>query len=112
MKKILALIMTLSIFVLSGCSSQTDRMVTDREGTEVNIPTKIEKIISTAPSNTEVLMALGLGDKLVAIDKYSTDIEGINTELFKSRCRNYNRFRTRYCYSIRTQQNWFCRRSV
>ena len=54
---------------------------TDREGTEVNIPTKIEKIISTAPSNTEVLMALGLGDKLVAIDKYSTDIEGINTEL-------------------------------
>lgn len=81
MKKILSLIMTLSIFVLSGCSSQTDRMVTDREGTEVNIPTKIEKIISTAPSNTEVLMALGLGDKLVAIDKYSTDIEGINTEL-------------------------------
>ena len=81
MKKILALIMTLSIFVLSGCSSQTDRMVTDREGTEVNIPTKIGKIISTAPSNTEVLMALGLGDKLVAIDKYSTDIEGINTEL-------------------------------
>lgn len=81
MKKILALIMTLSIFVLSGCSSQTDRMVTDREGTEINIPTKIEKIISTAPSNTEVLMALGLGDKLVAIDKYSTDIEGINTEL-------------------------------
>ena len=81
MKKILALIMTLSIFVLSGCSSQTDRMVTDREGTEVNIPTKIEKIISTAPSNTEVLMALGIGDKLVAIDKYSTDIEGINTEL-------------------------------
>ena len=81
MKKILALIMTLSIFVLTGCSSQTDRMVTDREGTEVNIPTKIEKIISTAPSNTEVLMALGLGDKLVAIDKYSTDIEGINTEL-------------------------------
>ena len=73
--------MALSIFVLSGCSSQTDRMVTDREGTEVNIPTKIEKIISTAPSNTEVLMALGLGDKLVAIDKYSTDIEGINTEL-------------------------------
>ena len=81
MKKILAFIMTLSIFVLSGCSYQTDRMVTDREGTEVNIPTKIEKIISTAPSNTEVLMALGLGDKLVAIDKYSTDIEGINTEL-------------------------------
>ena len=81
MKKILALIIALSMFIISGCSSQQDRTVTDREGTEVNIPKKIEKIISTAPSNTEVLMALGLGDKLVAIDKYSTDIEGINTEL-------------------------------
>ncbi|MCI9061660.1 MAG: ABC transporter substrate-binding protein [Romboutsia sp.] len=69
------------MFIISGCSSQQDRTVTDREGTEVNIPKKIEKIISTAPSNTEVLMALGLGDKLVAIDKYSTDIEGVNTEL-------------------------------
>lgn len=81
MKKILALIIALSMFIISGCSSQQDRMVTDREGTGVNIPKKIEKIISTAPSNTEVLMALGLGDKLVAIDKYSTDIEGVNTEL-------------------------------
>ena len=81
MKKILALIIALSMFIISGCSSQQDRTVTDREGTEVNIPKKIEKIISTAPSNTEVLMALGLGDKLVAIDKYSTDIEGVNTEL-------------------------------
>ena len=41
MKKILALIMTLSMFVISGCSSQQDRTVTDREGKEVNIPTKI-----------------------------------------------------------------------
>ena len=81
MKKILALIIALSMFIISGCSPQQDRTVTDREGTEVNIPKKIEKIISTAPSNTEVLMALGLGDKLVAIDKYSTDIEGVNTEL-------------------------------
>lgn len=81
MKKILALIIALSMFIISGCSPQQDRTVTDREGTEVNIPKKIEKIISTAPSNTEVLMALGLGDKLVAIDTYSTDIEGVNTEL-------------------------------
>lgn len=77
MKKILALIIALSMFIISGCSSQQDRTVTDREGTEVNIPKKIEKIISTAPSNTEVLMALGLGDKLVAIDKYSTDRKSV-----------------------------------
>lgn len=81
MKKILLLLTTLSMLIFSGCSTDSDRTVTDREGTEVNIPTKIEKIISTAPSNTEVLMALGLGDKLVAIDKYSTDIEGVSQEL-------------------------------
>lgn len=83
MKKILAIFMTLSMFIFSGCSSQGDRTVTDREGTEVNIPTKIDKIISTAPSNTEVIMELGLGEKLVAIDKYSSDIEGINSEITK-----------------------------
>ncbi|QJA10212.1 ABC transporter substrate-binding protein [Romboutsia sp. CE17] len=71
------------MFIFSGCSSQGDRTVTDREGTEVNIPTKIDKIISTAPSNTEVIMELGLGEKLVAIDKYSLDIEGINSEITK-----------------------------
>ena len=83
MKKILSIFMILSMFIFSGCSSQGDRTVTDREGTEVNIPTKIEKIISTAPSNTEVIMELGLGEKLVAIDKYSLDIEGINSEITK-----------------------------
>lgn len=83
MKKILSIFMILSMFIFSGCSSQGDRTVTDREGTEVNIPTKIEKIISTAPSNTEVIMELGLGEKLVAIDKYSSDIEGINSEITK-----------------------------
>lgn len=81
MKKIILLLTTLSMFIFSGCSSESDRTVTDREGSQVNIPTKIEKIISTAPSNTEVIMGLGLGDKLVAIDKYSTDIEGVNQEI-------------------------------
>lgn len=81
MKKLLLLLTTLSMFIFSGCSSESDRTVTDREGSQVNIPTKIEKIISTAPSNTEVIMGLGLGDKLVAIDKYSTDIEGVNQEI-------------------------------
>ena len=47
----------------------------------MNLLKKIERIISTAPSNTEVLVALGLSDKLVAIDKYSSDVEGVNTEI-------------------------------
>ena len=103
MKKLLILLTTLSMFILSGCSNESDRTVTDREGSKVNIPTKIEKIISTAPSNTEVIMELGLGNKLVAIDKYSTDkSRNTSNRLLKPRCRNNNRVRARYSYSIWT----------
>lgn len=49
----------------------------DRAGNEVKIPEEINKIISISPSNTEILVELGFGDKLVAVDEYSTDIEGI-----------------------------------
>ncbi len=55
--------------------------VTDREGKEVTLPEKTDKIISLAPSITETLINLGLGDKLVAVDKYSLEVleeKGIN----------------------------------
>lgn len=80
-KRILSLLMAGAMLVISGCTSQQDRDIKDREGNEVKIPTKIEKIISTAPSNTEVIVDLGLSDKLVAVDKYSKDIEGIDKDL-------------------------------
>lgn len=54
---------------------------TDREGNPIVVPDKIGRIISTAPSNTEILVGLGQTDRLVAIDKYSADIEGIPSEL-------------------------------
>lgn len=72
------------IFVLAGCSSNNqdsaaqDKLI-DRYGQEITRPQKVERIISTAPSNTEILVALGLGDNLVAVDSYSEDIEGINS---------------------------------
>ena len=60
----------------------------DREGNEFNVPKEVNTIISTAPSNTEVLVALGLADKLVAVDKYSADVEGISEDLPKIDFRN------------------------
>ncbi|GHV85751.1 ABC transporter substrate-binding protein [Spirochaetia bacterium] len=39
------------------------------------------RIISAAPSNTEIIAGLGLGDRLVAVDKYSRDVAGINKDL-------------------------------
>lgn len=49
----------------------------DRAGNDIATPSEINKIISISPSNTEMIVDLGFGDKLVAVDKYSGDIEGI-----------------------------------
>jgi iron complex transport system substrate-binding protein len=35
------------------------------------------RIISTAPSNTEIIIDLGLGDRIVAADKYSLSLPGL-----------------------------------
>lgn len=82
-KRIIAIVMTMFMFIMAGCGQNKEREITDREGTQVSIPNKIDKIISTAPSNTEVIVDLGLGDKLVAVDKYSSDVPGISKDLTK-----------------------------
>ena len=43
----------------------------DRAGNPIALPESIEKIVCLAPSTTQVILALGQGDKLVAIDTYS-----------------------------------------
>ena len=50
----------------------------DREGNPIVLPERIERIISMGPSNTEVLVALGFGDLIIATDDYSNNIAGIN----------------------------------
>lgn len=83
----LVFVVILSMTMLVGCSEKTIAMK-DRAGNQFNLPKKITTIISTAPSNTEMLVELGLSDKLVAIDKYSADIEGVSTDLPKIDFRN------------------------
>ncbi|WP_270563508.1 ABC transporter substrate-binding protein [Clostridium beijerinckii] len=78
----LFLIVILAMSALFGCGNKTATM-TDREGNSFKLPEKVKTIISTAPSNTEILVGLGLSDKLVAIDKYSSDVDGINKDLPK-----------------------------
>ncbi len=68
------------MLAMVGCSSK-ETIVKDREGNEVTVPKKMERIISTAPSNTEVLINLGLADKLVAVDKYSSDVDGLPKDI-------------------------------
>lgn len=66
--------------------------ITDDLGNKVTFEKAPEKIVSVAPSNTEILFALGLGDKVVGRDNYSNypkeaqkikvvgDFSGPNTE--------------------------------
>lgn len=83
-KKILSLLMVMivaiGLFVSCGNSNVT---MMDREGNEFTLPENVEKIISTAPSNTEILVGLGLADKLVAVDQYSEGLEGVSEALPK-----------------------------
>jgi len=55
--------------------------VKDIAGNDIVVPDSIEKIIVASPQITEMLVAIGLGDKIAAIDAYSVGLEGIKTEL-------------------------------
>ena len=83
-KKLLSVLLCLVMLFTVACNNGTkEETVTDREGNEVTIPTNIEKIVSTAPSNTEILTALGMGDKIVCMDTYSEGIEGVKEDVVK-----------------------------
>ncbi len=54
-------------------SSSASSQIEDRLGNKVDVPDSIEKIVSTSPANTEILVGLGLKDKIIAADTYSAD---------------------------------------
>ena len=68
------LITILFAITVFGCSQQTGREITDRIGRKVTISGPIHRIVSTAPSNTEIITDLGMAHKLVAIDRHSVNI--------------------------------------
>src|SRR5215212_6799740 len=47
-------------------------VVTDDAGREVRIERSPTRIVSIAPSNTEMLFALGLNERIAGVDSYST----------------------------------------
>lgn len=54
----------------SGQTSQLSMTITDDLGREITIFGTPERIVSLAPSNTEILFALGLGDKVAGVTAY------------------------------------------
>jgi iron complex transport system substrate-binding protein len=75
---IIVLILALSIF---GCKAEKGREIIDRAGIRVKINAPINRIVSTAPSNTEIITDLGQAHKLVAIDRHSANIAGLPVNL-------------------------------
>lgn len=57
------------------------KVIANREGGVVQVPNSINTIVSTAPSITEILVGLDAGSRIIAADLYSSDVEGISSEI-------------------------------
>lgn len=72
------LILSLAAFLLQGCGNTTKTVsgsgfplqITDDLGRNVTIKEAPQRIVSLAPAMTEILFALGLGDKVVGVTNY------------------------------------------
>jgi len=68
-------LITLLLFL--GCNAGNGREIIDRTGRTVTIKNQINRVVSTAPSNTEIIADLGQAHKLVVIDRHSANVTGI-----------------------------------
>jgi iron complex transport system substrate-binding protein len=65
------------ILLFFGCGASKGREIVDRSGRTVKISGAVNRVVSTAPSNTEIITDLGQAHKLVAIDRHSANVAGI-----------------------------------
>jgi len=75
------ILLVIFIIIITSCSADKSKEIIDRAGRSVIIKGDIKRVISTAPSNTEIIVDIGQADKLVAIDKHSVNVSGIPAEL-------------------------------
>jgi len=78
-KKVRIILTFLLLIAWTGCSRNTNQSVTKESGETGN--KAINRIISAAPSITEIIAGLGLAGKLIATDKYSRDLEEVRKDL-------------------------------
>jgi iron complex transport system substrate-binding protein len=56
----------------------TSAVIMDRTGRLVEVPEDMKRIVSTSPAITEILAGLGLTDRIVAADMFSSDVPTID----------------------------------
>lgn len=69
----LLIVLGLAALIVAGCAPTPipgPMTITDMAGREITIEAEPKAIISLAPSNTEILYALGLGDKVVGVTEF------------------------------------------
>lgn len=71
MKRILTAWLLALVMLCGGVVALADFPTVDRAGNALEIPASVERIASLAPSITQVIIDLGMADKLVAVDTYS-----------------------------------------
>jgi iron complex transport system substrate-binding protein len=69
-----------SDIITNGASDDTTDSITNdlADGTALSGGSAPLRIVSTAPSNTEIIVDLGLGERIIAADKYSLEIPGVS----------------------------------
>ena len=68
---ICVVLLSLLVTMVAGCQPQFQPgTFTDDMGREVTIDKVPQRIVSLAPSHTEILFALGLGDRIVGVTRY------------------------------------------
>ena len=69
---VLTLLLAAGTMVFAGGAKEASLpsldLTMDRAGAPITLPAKVEKIVSMAPSTTEILIDLGLADKIIAAD--------------------------------------------
>lgn len=80
-----SLFMVASLLLLTACvpTQQTaapTRIVYDREGVGVSVPASTDTIVSIGPAISEVLVAFGFADNIIAADTFSSDILGYGAQ--------------------------------